>query len=224
MRASLLVFSVIVGISGAYQLPRRGFLHKMAEATTAASLPAAANAAKGDMATFGLPDKSEADAGMGMKADSFGDESRENGLYAQAVRQKYSQVDREVIQAKLTWLKASVARLEKKIAPALSKGSWAPIVDACNAELYGFRQAISEVAKQFSGGKVCLIDESQRGLTMPKGLDPDDCPLQLLQVAVLGDLNQLYTFANLKKMDLAGDSFAKFLKDFDAFILAAQVK
>lgn len=96
------------------------------------------------------------------------------------------------------------------------------VVDACNAELFTFKSTLSEVTKLASSGKVCFVDPSQRGLTMKKGMDPDDCPLQVIQLRVLADINAVFNFASGKHLDSAAPEYEAFIKDFDDF--AAAVK
>jgi len=112
-------------------------------------------------------------------------------------------------------------RLQEKLDKAFTKNNWVGVVDACNAELYTFKSTLSEVTKLASGGKVCFVDPSQRGLTMKKGMDPDDCPLQVIQLRVLGDINAVFSIASGKhQLDPAAPSYAAFLADFDAFASA----
>ena len=172
-----------------------------------------AHAKQGDVANFGLPSASEADAALGGKADTYGDASRANSVYAQRAAP-----DDAAVTAKRDALVASAKRFDVKIRSALEKNQWSGVTSVLDTEMYAFKQGLSFVVKAQQGGKVCLIDPSQVG-AIPKGYDPSDCPLQLLQMDVLQDLNGLYQVAG-KEKDIAKSTriYDKFLVDWGAFL------
>eukprot|EP00630_Chrysocystis_fragilis_P000197 CAMPEP_0197396490 /NCGR_PEP_ID=MMETSP1165-20131217/9658_1 /TAXON_ID=284809 /ORGANISM="Chrysocystis fragilis, Strain CCMP3189" /LENGTH=232 /DNA_ID=CAMNT_0042922323 /DNA_START=38 /DNA_END=736 /DNA_ORIENTATION=- len=173
-----------------------------------------ASAKSGEGARFGIPDESERDAALGARADSYGDYSRENSAYRKSLRP----ADEATITAKREKLVAARSRLEAKVGPALEKKQWSKIVDALNGEMFDFKTLLSDVTKARQGGKVCLVDPSQRG-GIPKGLDPDDCPLQLVQVAVLQDVNDLFRLASsTRDLPKAQTAYSNFQKDIATFI------
>lgn len=194
----------------------------------------------GAPAKFGVPDAETQEMMRGGKGDMWGDDSRQNGIYATQQKKVYGtnvapgvgsganngamavkgSVDKKLLAARVDDLKGSRARLAAKVEPALAKGKWPAVVDACNSELYQFKQYLSVATKMAQGGQVCLVDASQRGINMPKGMDPSDCPLQLIQVAILQDVNDVYLYASKKDVDKSAECFAKFQVDFDAFAAA----
>ena len=222
------------------QLSRRNWFSTTAAgvAVSVVGVPAAALAKEGRAANMYVnTDKNTADAALGGKADSWGDESRKNGLYASQQKALYGgvipgsdsngdagelgKVDKKVLKARLDELNGSRTRLAAKVEPALSKGKWPAVVDACNSELYQFKSFLAATTKLAQGGKVCLIDATQRGMTMPRGMDPADCPLQQVQVAILQQINNVYVEASRKDCVAASASFAKFQASFDEFAVAA---
>jgi len=156
---------------------------------------------------LGQPSAEAADGALGAKADTFGDDSRRNGLYAVEVRKRYAEVDPAAKAAKLAALTASVERLKTRVGVSAAKGSWPGVVDACNAELFTFKATLGELTKLMSGGKVCLA-----------GQNPNDCPLQLKQGVVLKRVNEVFLLASNKKLDAALEAFAEFLASFEDYV------
>jgi len=190
-------------------------LFSFGAATTANVFIETSNAKSGDGARIALPSKDEADAIMGSRADSYGDSSRENSIYKQ--QQAKIQSD-SLLSSKLSSLKTTANKLQAKLSPAVEKQQNPKILDALNADMYQFKSLLSDVTKLRQGGKVCLIDISQRGGFIPKGLDPDDCPLQLIQVAVIQDANDLTRAAQTRDNKAASKAYAAFVADFDRFL------
>jgi hypothetical protein len=203
-----------------------------------AAMPEAVMAKQGEGAKmFVNTDPNTADAALGGKADSWGENSRNNGIYASQQKALYGgvlpgstgdgdagdkgKVDKKVLKARLEELTACRMRLASKVEPALAKGKWPAVVDACNAELFQFKSYLSAATKLSQGGRVCLIDATQRGITMPQGMDPDNCPLQLVQVRILQYVNDVYVEASRKDVDAAAKSFAKFNAACDEYFAAA---
>lgn len=180
--------------------------------------PLVAVAKTGEGARFGTPSASEADAALGSRADSYGDDSRENSVY-----RKNIQVDESSIQAKRQKLASAKDRLETKLESALEKKQWAKVVDSLNAEMYSFKSLLSDVTKARQDGRVCLVDPSQRGGFIPKDFDPDDCPLQLVQVAILQDVNDLFRIASsTRDTTRAVAAYTKFKTDLDRFLAQSE--
>lgn len=172
----------------------------------------AANAKTGDGANFGIPSESERDAALGSRADTYGDYSRANSEY-QKNRQPVDMV------AKKKLLVAAFERIDAKVEPAIDLKRWPAVTDALNAELYGFKSLLTQITRGAQGGKLCLVDPSQRGPTMPSGFDPDDCPLQKLQIAILQDVNDLFRVASTTKdKNKASSLYRAFQKDVAGFV------
>lgn len=182
------------------------------------AVPLVAVAKTGDGARFGTPSASEADAALGSRADSYGDNSRENSVY-----RKTLQVDESTIQAKRQKLASAKDRIETKLGSALEKKNWAKVVDSLNAEMYSFKTLLSDVTKARQDGRVCLVDPSQRGGFIPKDFDPNDCPLQLVQVAILQDVNELFQIASsTRDTTRALAAYTKFKTDLDRFLVQSE--
>jgi len=180
-----------------------------------ASMPQVASAKLGVGANLGLPSQDEADGALGGKADTYGDASRANSLYRRQL--EYTS---DLVESKKRSLEASFKRLDAKLSPAVAKAAYPAIADALNLEAFTFKSLLSDLTKAKQEGKVCLVDVSQRGLTMPKGLDPSDCPLQLKQVAILQDINDLMLSAKTRDKSGASTYYAALAKDIDTFFRA----
>lgn len=168
----------------------------------------------GDGARIGFADPSEADAILGARADPYGENSRQNSVY-----QKNLQIDDEkTILQKREELREVGERLDKSVGLSLEKKQWPKVVDGLNREMFRFKGLLSDVTKARQFGKVCLVDKSQRG-GIPKGYDPEDCPLQLVQVSVLQDVNSLFQIASTTRdSKKANDVYAKFQYDLGNFL------
>ena len=183
---------------------RRAWLGQAGSAVASLSVPSTVLARAGDGANYGIPDKSEADAMMGARADSFGDASRENSAYAlekKALLADQAKIDALVV-SKLKELSEIKGRINAKVEPALEKKAWPKVVEALNAELYAFKGTITDITKARSGGK--------------------EGALQLVQTAVLQDINEVFRFSQIKDIPKAAASFSKFQADYDRFVVSAK--
>ena len=198
---------------------RRAWLGQAGSAVASLSVPSTVLARAGDGANYGIPDKSEADAMMGARADSFGDASRENSAYAlekKALLADQAKIDALVV-SKLKALAEIEGRINAKIGPALAKKAWPKVVEVLNAELYAFKGTITDITKARSGGKVCQ-DAPKRGA----GDAGEGCALLLVQTAVLQDINEVFRFSQIKDIPKAAASYSKFQADFDRFLASAK--
>ena len=185
---------------------RRVWLGQAGSAVASLSVPSTVLARAGDGANYGIPDKSEADAMMGARADSFGDASRENSAYAlekKALLADQAKIDALVV-SKLKALSEIKGRINAKVEPALAKKAWPKVVEALNAELYAFKGTITDITKARSGGA------GKEGA------------LQLVQTAVLQDINEVFRFSQIKDIPKATASFSKFQADYDRFVASAK--
>ena len=179
--------------------------------------PCIASGKQGDGARFGLPSDSEADAILGSRADTYGDASRANSLYNKQVTTD------AMLKKKLASFETSAQTLTTKLTVAVDKNQFPKITDALNAEAYTLKTLLSDITKTKQNGKVCLVDISQRGITMPAGFDPSECPLQLKQTAILQSINDLQQSAITRDSKGAVTSFANLSNDIDAFLKAATI-
>ena len=224
---ALLLAASILGHAAAYtagapRLGRRAALRLVGAAPAALLLSpavaapgAAPNMLIGGSQAYVPSQSDQPDAIQGPRADTYGQDSRENGIYRKTYDARLKDDARS--KALLADYEASRAKLDT-LSVMLDKGQYPKVMDLLLSPTTSkLRNAMNSLSTIAQDGKVCLISTDATQPLPKGGFGPEDCKLQFQASLAYAGLNELYVQAKIRNPEKCQAALTCFLTEMDAW-------